>query len=307
MIQKLQSLLLVLVIVSCNSQPTDKAPNKKIRVVATTSLIAEMIGEIGGKLLEVEGLMGAGVDPHLYKASEGDVNKLFNADLVFYSGLHLEGKMQDVFEKMKHQGIEVIPVSDTLSKDSLISSANFASSYDPHIWFDISNWKLASAFVARKLCNADPKNRAQYLANVEKYILHLDSTERAVKKMISLLSPEKRVLITAHDAFNYFGRAYQFEVLGLQGISTTTEAGVQDVQKLACIIVDRKIKAIFVESSVPRRNVEALQEAVRSRGFDVQIGGSLFSDALGNPGTPEGTYTGMFLYNVSTIVYALKE
>lgn len=306
MIQKLFTIILAIGMVSCNPQSDGKAENKKIKVVATTSLITEMIGKIGGNALEVNGLMGAGVDPHLYKASEGDVNTLFNADIVFYNGLHLEGKMQDVLEKMKQQGIVVVTLADTLNKSALISSANFASSFDPHIWFDISNWKLAAAFAAKKLCQIDPGNRTYYLANAEKYISELDSTEQAAKGIISGLTPEKRVLITAHDAFNYFGRAYQFEVLGLQGISTTSEAGVQDVQKLADMIVNRRIKAIFIESSVPRRNIEALREAVKSRGFDVQIGGSLFSDALGNPGTPEGTYCGMFMHNVNTIIAALE-
>lgn len=306
-IQQLMILFAVLLMISCKAQPENKNTGKKLKVVATTSLITEMIAEIGGKVLEVNGLMGAGVDPHLYKASEGDVNKLFSADIVFYNGLHLEGKMQDVFEKMKHQGVEIVPVTDTLNRRSLISSANFASSYDPHIWFDISNWKIAAAFIAGKLGLIDPTNRNLYKDNAAKYISKLELTEQAVRRKIDELPPEKRVLITAHDAFNYFGKAYGFEVLGLQGLSTATEAGVQDVQKLAAMIVDRKIKAVFVESSVPRRNIEALQEAVRSKGFDVQIGGSLFSDALGNPGTPEGTYSGMFLYNVNTIVDALKE
>jgi manganese/zinc/iron transport system substrate-binding protein len=285
----------------------ERAGKGKLKVVATTSLITEVISEIGGEHVEAKGLMGAGVDPHLYKASEGDVNTLFHADVVFYNGLHLEGKMQDIFEKMQKQGIDIVAVSDTISRDSLISSANFASSYDPHIWFDIGNWKQIAAFVAEKLARADPPNREAYMRHMKDYILRLDSTDNIVRARIKELIPPKRILITAHDAFNYFGKAYQFEVLGLQGISTATEAGVKDVQKLASLIVERKIKAVFVESSVPLRNIQALQEAVRSKGFEVQIGGSLFSDALGNPGTLEGTYTGMFLHNVNTIVNGLKE
>jgi manganese/zinc/iron transport system substrate-binding protein len=274
--------------------------------VATTSLIRELVSEIGGNAIEVRGLMGAGVDPHLYKASEGDVNLLFNADIVFYSGLHLEGKMQDIFEKMDRQGIRIVAISDTIPRDSLISSANFASSYDPHIWFDISNWKLAAFYVAHFLSRIDTVNSIQYMENMHKYVYRLDSTEKIIVNKINELQQDKRILITAHDAFNYFGRAYGFEVLGLQGISTATEAGVQDVQKLADLITSRKVKAIFVETSVPLRNIEALREAVKSKGFNVKIGGSLFSDALGNTGTPEGTYTGMFMHNVNTIVNALK-
>jgi len=304
MLKKVLLFVLMFVVASCGSQTGES--KTRIKVVATTSLITEMVSRIGGDVLEVRGLMGAGVDPHLYKASEGDVNLLFNADVVFYNGLHLEGKMQDILEKMKRQGIAIVAISDTLNRDSLIASAYFASNYDPHIWFDISNWKLAALYTASQLAKADPGNRELFLQNAGGYVKKLDSAEMVVKSKIAELPVEKRILITAHDAFNYFGRAYKFEVLGLQGISTAAEAGVQDVQKLADIITRQKVKAIFVETSVPLRNIEALREAVKSKGFNVRIGGSLFSDALGNPGTPEGTYTGMFNYNVNTIVNALK-
>jgi manganese/zinc/iron transport system substrate-binding protein len=227
--------------------------------------------------------------------------------MVIYNGLHLEGKLVEVFEKMGHRHISMVAISDTLDKRLLISSANFASNYDPHIWFDISIWKTASAYVAQKLETADTSNRALYRNNLIKYLAKLDSTEKIVISRIKELPAQDRILITAHDAFNYFGKAYGFEVLGLQGISTATEAGVQDVQNLTNTIVQRKVKAIFVETSVPKRNIEALQEAVRSKGFDVKIGGELFSDALGNTGTVEGTYIGMILHNVNTIVNALKD
>jgi manganese/zinc/iron transport system substrate-binding protein len=269
-------------------------------------MITDMVTELGGDAVNVQGLMGAGVDPHLYKASEGDVNKLFNADMVIYGGLHLEGKLVEVFEKMESQGISMVAVSDTIPLSSLISSANFASNYDPHIWFDISLWKKASAYVAQKLIKTDPIHQELYTSNLDQYLSRLDSTEMKIKEMINTLPPENRVLITAHDAFNYFGKAYGFEVLGLQGISTATEAGVQDVQNLASVIVERKIKAIFIESSVPKRNIEALQASVKSKGFEVAIGGELYSDACGDAGTVEGTYIGMVLHNVSTITNALK-
>ncbi|HEX2394320.1 MAG TPA: zinc ABC transporter substrate-binding protein [Bacteroidales bacterium] len=304
MLKRILPYLLIFLLTACISGKNNQS--NKLNVVATTSLIRELVSEIGGNAIEVRGLMGAGVDPHLYKASEGDVNLLFNADIVFYSGLHLEGKMQDIFEKMDRQGIRIVAISDTIPRDSLISSANFASSYDPHIWFDISNWKLAAFYVAHFLSRIDTVNSIQYMENMHKYVYRLDSTEKIIVNKINELQQDKRILITAHDAFNYFGRAYGFEVLGLQGISTATEAGVQDVQKLADLITSRKVKAIFVETSVPLRNIEALREAVKSKGFNVKIGGSLFSDALGNTGTPEGTYTGMFMHNVNTIVNALK-
>ena len=292
---------------SCQSGTNNKELNGKLKIVTTTTMITDMVAELGGDAVEVQGLMGAGVDPHLYKASAGDVNKLFNADIVIYSGLHLEGKLVDVFEKMEQQGISMFAISDTIDRNSLISSANFASNYDPHIWFDISLWKSASAYVAQKLAQKDPSHKQLYSDNLDKYFSRLDSTELLIKQMINELPPQNRVLITAHDAFNYFGKAYGFEVLGLQGISTATEAGVQDVQKLTSLIVERKIKAIFIESSVPKRNIEALQAAVRSKGFNVAIGGELFSDACGDAGTFEGTYIGMVIHNVSTITNALKD
>jgi len=301
----LLSITLVFSFYSCSSG-TKKDASGKLNVVTTTTMITDMVKEIGGDALKVEGLMGAGVDPHLYKASEGDVNKLYHADVVIYSGLHLEGKLVDVFEKMEHQGIKMVAITDTFEKGDLISSEYFASNYDPHIWFDISLWKKASAFVANKLAITDPDNKKLYFTNLEKYLVRLDSTEKFIRSRIDELPVDKRILITAHDAFNYFGKAYRFEVIGLQGISTASEAGVQDVQNLAGLIVERKVKAIFIESSVPKRNIEALQAAVKSKGLEVIIGGQLFSDACGDAGTFEGTYIGMFLYNVNTIVDALK-
>lgn len=279
---------------------------KKLRVVTTTTLLTDLVKTIGGDSLQVEGLMGAGVDPHLYKASEGDVSKLFMADMVFYGGLHLEGKLVDVFERMHESGRIAIAVSDTLNKSTLIHSENFASSHDPHIWFDVANWKKVSGYVAHTLMRLDNSNTTYYKDNLHKYLRDLDSLDVYIRKKIEELPPENRILITAHDAFSYFGKAYGFEVVGLQGLSTATEAGVKDVQNLTDFIVKNRIKAIFVESSVPRRTIDALKEAVIARGHEVQIGGSLYSDALGNPGTIEGTYIGMFKHNINTIVNALK-
>lgn len=306
----LKPLFLIMVsfaLFSCQPGMNRKESNGKLKIVTTTTMITDMVSELGGDAVEVQGLMGAGVDPHLYKASEGDVNKLFHADIVIYNGLHLEGKLVDVFEKMEHRGVSMLAVSDTINRSILLSSENFASNYDPHIWFDISIWKTASTYIAQKLAQKDTVHKKQYMENLDMYLAKLDSTEVVIKKMINELAPQNRVLITAHDAFNYFGKAYGFEVLGLQGISTATEAGVQDVQKLAGLIVDRKIKAIFIESSVPKRNIEALQAAVKSKGFNVAIGGELFSDACGDAGTFEGTYIGMVIHNVSTITSALKD
>ena len=294
--------LFVIFLVAC------KAPTKssgKLKVVVTTSMLTDLVKNIGGDLIDLQGLMGAGVDPHLYKASEGDVSKLFNADVIFYNGLHLEGKLVAVFEKMETQKTTVA-LGEFLAKDGLIGSDYFASNYDPHVWFSIQYFKEFSDKVTSVLSEKDPKNAASFTANNLAFQQKLDLLHTAVVNTIATLAPEKRILVTAHDAFNYFGKAYGFKVVGLQGLSTATEAGVQDVQKLSEYIIANKVKAIFIESSVPRRTIEALQEAVLSKGHQVSIGGSLYSDALGDGGSVEGTYVGMFLYNIKTIVNALQ-
>mgnify|MGYP000509715942 FL=1 len=294
--------LFVIFLVAC------KAPTKssgKLKVVVTTSMLTDLVKNIGGDLIDLQGLMGAGVDPHLYKASEGDVSKLFNADVIFYNGLHLEGKLVAVFEKMETQKTTVA-LGEFLAKEGLIGSDYFASNYDPHVWFNIQYFKEFSDKVTSVLSEEDPKNAASFTANNLAFQQKLDLLHTAVVNTIATLAPEKRILVTAHDAFNYFGKAYGFKVVGLQGLSTATEAGVQDVQKLSEYIIANKVKAIFIESSVPRRTIEALQEAVLSKGHQVSIGGSLYSDALGDGGSVEGTYVGMFLYNIKTIVNALQ-
>lgn len=294
--------LLVCVAACKEAGPT----NGNLNIVTTTSLLTDLVNQIGDDKVNVQGLMGSGVDPHLYKASAGDVTKLSNADLIFYSGLHLEGKLVDVFEKMERQNIRTIAVSEALDEKTLIGSELFASNYDPHIWFNVHNWELITSFVVQKLSEADPENKEVYEANGNAYLEKLKVLDQELRSMIETLPKEKRILVTAHDAFNYFGQAYGFEVVGLQGLSTATEAGVQDVQNLSHFIIEKKIKAIFVESSVPRRTIEALQAAVNSKNNHVEIGGTLYSDALGNAGTVEGTYIGMFKYNVNTIVEALR-
>ncbi len=287
-------------------QQKQKDSSEKLHVVTTTTMLTDLVKNIGGEAIIVEGLMGSGVDPHLYKASEGDVMKFYNADMIFYSGLHLEGKLETVFEKMKHQGKTTIAVSDTLDKKKLIASETFASNYDPHIWFNIEYWKKIAQYVTNQLKKQDPKNAAIFEKNQEKYLATLKKLEEDLQTEINQLPKEKRILVTAHDAFNYFGQSYDFNVVGLQGLSTMTEAGVRDVQALSDFIIKNKVKAIFVESSVPKRTIEALQRAVNSKGHEVMIGGILYSDALGNAGTAEGKYEGMYRYNVKTIVEALQ-
>ena len=277
---------------------------RKIRVVATIGMIAEMVKQVGGERVEVEGLMGPGVDPHLYKASEGDVIRMASADIVVYNGLHLEGKMSGVFERMGNR-IRTVAVTDGIDREKLLRPPEFKGAYDPHVWFDVTLWMDAVKTLERALTGMDPAHGDVYRANGTRYLKRLEMLDRYVRREALIVPPRKRVLITAHDAFNYFGRAYGFQVRGLQGISTVAEAGAADIQALARLIVENEIPAVFVESSVPHRYIEALQEAVGARGFRVKIGGSLFSDAMGDPGTPEGTYIGMVRHNVDVIVSAL--
>jgi manganese/zinc/iron transport system substrate-binding protein len=283
-----------------------KSKNEKFSIVTTTSMITDLVKNIGGDKVIVHGLMGAGVDPHLYKASEGDVSKLSNANMIIYNGLHLEGKLVEVFEKMERQQLNTVAVADALDKKDLIASALFASNYDPHIWFNVEYWEKITVYVSDKLAEQLPEHRDYFKANANNYISQLKNLKQDLDAEIATLPVDKRRLVTAHDAFNYFGKAFEFDVVGLQGLSTATEAGVQDVQKTAAYIIDHKVKAVFIESSVPRRTIEALTASVNSKNHKVVIGGTLYSDALGNQDTPEGTYIGMLKFNVHTIVEALK-
>ncbi|WP_107039186.1 metal ABC transporter solute-binding protein, Zn/Mn family [Brumimicrobium mesophilum] len=298
-------LLIGVLLIGCSDTESKKDDNT-FNIVTTTSMITDLVKNIGGDSVVVQGLMGAGVDPHLYKASEGDVNKLSSANMILYNGLHLEGKLVDVFERMKKQNINAIAVTDILKKENLIGSTYFASNYDPHIWFDIGYWEQITLFVADKLSEALPESKAYFQNNAQNYLQQLKELSQEIEAEIATLSKDQRRLVTAHDAFNYFGMAFDFDVVGLQGLSTATEAGVQDVQETAKYILEHKVKAVFIESSVPRRTVEALQASVNSNDHAVAIGGTLYSDALGDPNTEEGTYIGMFRYNVKTIVNALK-
>ena len=298
-------IVLVFLIISISCQQKAKK-NRKLQVVTTTTMITDLVKNIGGDKIDIQGLMGAGVDPHLYKASEGDVSKFFNADVIIYNGLHLEGKLEDVFEKMRQQNKQTIAASDAIDTATLIGSEYFASNYDPHIWFSITNWEIITQYITDKLSELDAENAATYKLNGANYLKTLASLKTAITAQVNSLPIEKRILVTAHDAFNYFGKEFQFNVVGLQGLSTATEAGVQDVRRLASFIEEKNVKAIFVESSVPKRTVEALQEAVRAKGKEVLIGGTLYSDALGSKGTAEATYVGMYKHNVKIIVSSLK-
>lgn len=300
------ALLFVFTIFGCTPKVAPPNGEKRvIKVVTTVGMIRDAVLNIGGTRVQVQALMGPGVDPHLYRATAKDLQKLEEAEIIFYGGLELEGRMSEILEKLSTKK-KVAAVSEAIPKDKLRMSAQFHGKPDPHVWFDVELWIIAVGVVRDTLVEADPEKAEFYKTNAEAYIRHLEDLDQKIKSQIPQIPEEKRVLITAHDAFGYFGARYGLEVIGIQGTSTASEAGAADIVRIADLIAKRKVKSIFVESSVPKNTIEALQKAVQSRGWDVKIGGSLYSDAMGNEGTPEGNYIGMVLHNVQTIVNGLK-
>lgn len=298
------AVLLLVTITACapGERKTD-ADDRSIRVVTTTTLLADLAREIGGDHVSVQSLMGPGVDPHLYRASEGDVARMSRADLILFNGLGLEGRMGEVLARL---GDRAHPLAEDIPADRRLHSPDFEGSFDPHIWMDVSLWQVAARALAEHFAGMDPENADDYRERASDYIDQLSSLDIFVRERMAEIPDQQRVLVTAHDAFGYFGRAYDIDVRGLQGISTATEAGTADVQQLAAFVAERRIPALFVETSVSPRAVEAVRQAVRSRGFDVVIGGDLYSDALGGAGSGAETYEGMLRHNVDTIVDALS-
>lgn len=294
-------LALTMLVTGCGSQSAASNAPAGLTVVTTIGQIGDVVRNVGGAYVTVTSLMGPGVDPHLYVASASDVDRLARADIVFYNGLFLEARMENILEQLP----QAVAVSKDIDPASLLPSPLFPDEHDPHIWFDVTLWARTVLTVRDSLIQKVPDQAAAFEANAATYLAQLEQLHQYVLSQASRLPAEKRVLITAHDAFNYFGRAYGFQVMGLQGISTASEAGSADVQALAEFIAQNQIPAIFVESSVPVRNIEAVRAAVADRGFDVAIGGQLFSDAMGDEGTSAGTYLGMVTYNIDTIVGAL--
>lgn len=301
------TILLALMLTACGSDTADAGDfsDRPVRVVATTGMIADAVRNVGGEHVEVTGLMGPGVDPHLYRPTASDVSALDNADIIFYNGLELEGRMTDIFVRLART-TPTVPVAQDVPEDRLLESQDYEDAHDPHIWFDVDLWTSVVRVIEAELSELDPDNASDYAAWANAYVDELDQLDAYVFEQIELIPEDSRVLITAHDAFGYFGHRYGVEVIGLQGISTAAEAGAADVQNLSQLIADRQIKAIFVETSVPRATIEAVQAAVRSRGHEVEIGGELFSDAMGDPGTEAGTYIGMITHNTDTIAGALR-
>lgn len=301
--------LLLIIIIALHtyfsrSFDTEVQRKNSLLIVCTTSMIADAVKNVGGSYVSVKGLMGPGVDPHMYRARESDLHALADADIIFYNGLHLEGKMVDVLYGMKNY-TTTVAVADALSKDDLISADEFENFYDPHIWFDIQLWIKTVTLIEKTLIYKDPAHAIDYTNNAEIYRKQLDELDKSIFAKAQLLAKEQRILVTAHDAFSYFGRAYGFTVVGLQGINTDAQPGTRDIQNLVDLIVTKKIPAIFIESSVPQRTIQAVQQATHARGFLVTIGEELYSDALGLPGSSAATYIEMVAHNTNVIVDAL--
>jgi len=294
---------LSLLLFGCSADTTKE--DREGVVVATTGQIADAIKAISGGHLQVSALMGPGVDPHLYKATQSDLSKLDKAEVIFYNGLHLEGQMLDIFEQMS-KSKSVLAVGEALNKSDLLASDDDAMLHDPHIWFDIELWKGVVQAIGTKLQEEYPEFKDDFVANEKEYLKQLDELQVYAKNRVNEIPEKQRILVTAHDAFNYFGRSQGFDVRGLQGLSTDSEYGVKDVQEMVNFLVANKIKAIFIESSVSDKAMKAVIEGAKEKGHDIVIGGELFSDAMGAEGTKEGTYIGMYQHNIDTIVDALK-
>jgi len=277
----------------------------ELRVVTTIAMITDIVEEVGGEKVMVEGLIGEGVDPHLYNPTRRDVVALQRADIIFYNGLHLEGKMGDLFVRMARQGKAVYAVTERVLENEPYLLEDAESSIDPHVWMDVSGWQSAVAVVADVLTREDPGNADLYRERAGQYKARLAALHAYGKEAIASIPESQRVLITAHDAFQYFGRAYDITVKGIQGISTESEAGLNDIERLVDYIVTNNIPAVFVESSVSDKNVMALIEGARAKGHKLKIGGTLYSDAMGKAGTYTGTYIGMLDHNITTIARSL--
>lgn len=298
-------LFLLAGISSCAKSTANKqtTPGEKLLIVTTTGMIADMVKNITQDKAKVECLMGPGVDPHSYEPRESDITKILSADFLVFNGLHLEGKMADLLEQSNRKG-NVLAIADALTKEDIRMEGD---SPDPHIWFDISLWKKCSKLTGDKLCQLVPDQASFFRSNLDAYLKKLDDLESHVRTSIAAIPKPQRVLVTAHDAFGYFGKAYGFEVRGVQGISTVSESSNQEIASLGKFMVERKIHAFFIENSVSRKNLDKLREVIQSlsRDFALREGGELYSDALGHPGSSAGTYEGMIRHNIDSILKGL--
>lgn len=277
---------------------------ERIVVVTTVGMVADLVRQVGGEYVEVTQICGSGVDPHLYKATRDDVLAMNSADVIFYCGLMLEGKLTDTLVKMARKK-PVVPVTEGVPGEVLLEPDEFDGHYDPHVWMDVSAWAKSIDVITETLAELDPEHAQEFKQNAADYQQELTALHEYGMSSLASIPKGSRVLVTSHDAFNYLGRTYGLEVQGVQGISTESEAGLQRVNELVDLLVERQVKAVFIESSVSRKSIDSLIEGVRSRGHEIKIGGELYSDAMGSEGTYEGTYVGMLDHNFTTITNAL--
>lgn len=300
------ALLIILVALPVVAQQTDECAQPEINVLTTVGMIADVAHNIGGTCVEVRALMGPGVDPHLYSASERDVEYLFEADIIFYGGLNLEARMVDIFEQVSEGlGKPVVAVSESVPEELRLVEAG-TEVFDPHVWMDVYLWMYAAEAIRDALVLNYPEHGDYFIANADDYLAQMNDLHEYVQEQIALVPEEQRLLVTAHDAFQYYSRAYGIEVFAPQGITTEAEVGVQDIRETIALLVERNIPAIFVETSVSPDVIEAIIEGAAAQGHEVVIGGSLFSDAMGEADTPEGTYLGMIRANTDIIVSSLR-
>lgn len=277
---------------------------RPIRAVVTVGMVADLVRQIGGERVEVTQIMGSGVDPHLYKATRDDVRRLMDAEIVFYCGLMLEGRLTDTLKQLQSSR-PVIAVTERIPQSSLLQPDDAGDHWDPHVWMDVAAWSLCVDVIASSLSELDPAGRDTYAGHAAQLKDALVALHQYGRDCIQSIPQQRRLLVTSHDAFNYFGRAYGLEVVGVQGLSTESEAGLQRINELVDLLVERQVAAVFVESSVPRKNIMALIDGAAARGHQIVIGGELFSDAMGEPGTYEGTYVGMLDHNLTRVTQAL--
>lgn len=304
------SCLMLTLIVGCSQQPSDDQHSESndthaLRIVSTTGMITDLVERIAADRADVTGLIGAGIDPHLYSATRSDIQSLLAADIVFYNGLLLEGKMTDALVRVAGSGTTVRAVTEEIDPSFLLAPAEFEGHHDPHVWMDPNAWSKAAAVIRDTLIAHDPDSESIYADNAAALIEEITQLDEYAERVLHSVPEDQRVLVTAHDAFNYFGQRYGYEVVGIQGISTESEAGVRDIERIVSLLVDKKIRAVFVETTVSERNIRALIAGANAKGHRVVIGGHLFSDAMGPSGTYEGSYVGMIDHNVTVIARAL--
>lgn len=311
-------LLTGLVFAGCTAESSDSAAKPasgattpspanpgRYKIVTTTGMVADIVQQVAGDHADVEGIMGSGVDPHLFRPSTSDHSKLFAADVIFYSGLMLEGGLESALKKAQERGKPAYAVTEEIDSSYVRHAAEFEGHPDPHVWNDVSAWSQCVAFIAAKLAEYDPPHAADYQQNAERYRAELAKLDAYAKQVIASIPEKQRVLVTAHDAFEYFSRAYAIPVKSVVGITTESEAGVEDINALVTYLVEHQIPAVFIETSVNSRNIEAVIEGAGQKGWTLKIGGTLFSDAMGATGTYEGTYIGMLDHNATVVARAL--